>query len=262
MGTKGQTINSQIFKKQSMKNKEQMQGVIRAAGNGMQRGSSYGADSMGTPRYANGGSYDPKGPTRMGMGNYENPNGESPKEERSNDLNDNPVASRMSSSDKYYDPNDFMKNIGLGGGASNSSSTGSSNSSSTGSSSASLDNIRAAQDVLKSPRGVSITNYEAGKARADAGRASKASGKAGYGRGQAHDAAGTSMSDYRAARKLANQEIKAGKKQMRQANKKSVTFDGIGGKTVINNRKQNLRDLNSGTKVGNALRGLFGKGNR
>lgn len=253
MGTKGQTINSQIFKKQSMKNKEQMQGVIRAAGNGMQRGSSYGADSMGTPRYANGGSYDPQGPTRAGMGggNYQNPGGESPKEEKSNLLNDNPVANRASGGEQYYPG---LKNIGPGGGASNSSSTGSS--------SASLDNIRAAQDVLKSPRGVSITNYEAGKARADAGRESKASGKAGYGRGQAHDAAGTSMSDYRAARKLANQEIKAGKKQMRQANKKSVTFDSTGGKTVINNRRQNLRDLNSGTKVGNALRGLFGKGNR
>ena len=246
MGTKGQTINSQIFKKQSMKNKEQMQGVIRAAGNGMQRGSSYGADSMGTPRYANGGSYDPNGPTRMGMGggNYQNPGGESPKEEKSNDLNDNPVASRAAGFG-VVQPGD-----------------GASNSSSTGSSSASLDNIRAAQDVLKSPRGVSITNYEAGKARADAGRESKASGKAGYGRGQAHDAAGTSMSDYRAARKLANQEIKAGKKQMRQANKRSVTFNDAGGKTVINNRKENLRDLNSGTKVGNALRGLFGKGNR
>ena len=49
---------------------------------------------------------------------------------------------------------------------------------------------------------------------------------------------------------------------MRQANKRTVTYDGEGGKTVINNRKRNLKDVNSGTKVGNALRGLFGRGNR
>ena len=259
MGTKGTTVNSTIFNnKQIMKNQESLGPVIKAAGNGMQRGMSHGADSNGIGRYANGGSYSP---AKM-MKNQ----GEGVGNETNNLLEDNPVAETMSGS--YSNPGNIksnpssggeqyypgLKNIGPGGGASNSSSTGSS--------STSLDNIRAAQDVLKSPRGVSITNYESGKARADVGRASKASGKAGYGRGQAHVAAGTSMSDYRAAKKTANKEIRAGKKEMRQANKKSVTFDGAGGKTVINNRKQNLRDLNSGTKVGNALRGLFGKGNR
>jgi len=205
--------------------------IMRKACGPAAYGSSPGME-QGVPRYNNSSPIE-----RTDMGAYES-GGFSPKK------NDNESANP--GSERYYP--------GLGGEIGNPSFE---------SKEQETTNLLTENPVAQemTPRGVSIRNYEAGKARADAGRMSKPS-KAGYGKGQSHDEAGTSMSDYRSAKKASRKEVKAGKKEMRQANKRTVTYDGEGGKTVINNRKRNLKDVNSGTKVGNALRGLFGRGNR
>ena len=228
--------------------------IMRMASGPAAYGSSPGMEK-GVPRYKNsplprmgGGAYENPGGVRFGDPDRDNMNENMQERDRSADASDNNVLGTKSNvgdkkaSDYYPGVGDIGLNESVEQETTNL-----------------LTKNPVAQEMT--PRGVSIRNYEAGKNRADAGRMSKPS-KAGYGKGQSHDEAGTSMSDYRAAKKASRKEVRAGKKEMRKANKRSVTYDGDGGKTVVNNRKRNLKDVNSGTKVGNALRGLFGKGNR
>ena len=249
MGTKGQTINSQIFKKQSMKNKEQMQGVIKAAGNGMQRGSSYGADSMGTPRYANGGSYDPKGPTRMGMGNYENPSGESPKEQKSNLLNDNPVATEASGGSSYKfggqvtNPNNFT------GGLNTSLNSYLAGQISSAQSSGGFGDVNAA---VKGARSASRSLYNQGGQKMDAGADALDAA-----RNLTTGVGGVTSGERRTAIKGARSTVKEGRKIRNSSNRSSkIRGDGFRGR--VNNRQANA-ELSGGTAAGNFLRSITGK---
>ena len=231
--------------------------IMRMASGPAAYGSSPGMEK-GVPRYKNsplprmgGGAYENPGGVRFGDPDRDNMNENMQERDRSADGSDNNVLGTESNvGNKSANPGSEGSYPGMGGKIGPLVQQEKTDL---------LTQNPVAQEMT--PRGVSIRNYEAGKNRADAGRMSKPS-KAGYGKGQSHDEAGTSMSDYRAAKKASRKEVRAGKKEMRKANKRSVTYDGDGGKTVVNNRKRNLKDVNSGTKVGNALRGLFGKGNR
>jgi len=258
MGTKGQTINSQIFKKQSMKNREQMQGVIKAAGNGMQRGSSYGADSMGTPRYANGGSYDPKGPTKKAnTGNYEmtsspssnSGGGESPSTQSSNDLMFNPIATEASGGSSYKfggqvtNPNKFT------GGLNTSLNSYLSGQISSAQSSGGSGDINSA---VRGARTASTKLYDKGADMMDSGAdALDAARNLNTGVG------GVTGKERRTAIKGARSTVKEGRKIRNSSNRSSkIRGDGFRGR--VNNRQQNA-ELTGGGAAGNFLRSITGK---
>jgi|TARA_R110000823_G_scaffold296304_1_gene416332 hypothetical protein len=250
MGTKGQTINSQIFKKQSMKNKEQMQGVIRAAGNGMQRGSSYGADSMGTPRYANGGSYDPKGPTRMGMGgNYENPGGESTEEEKSNLLMKNPIATEASGGSSYKFGGDVTNPNKFTGGLNTSLNSYLSGQIDSAKSSGGFGDVNAA---VKGARSASRSLYNQGGQKMDAGADALDAA-----RNLTTGVGGVTSGERRTAIKGARATIKEGRK-IKQSGNRSTKIRGDGFRGRVNNRQANA-ELSGGTAAGNFLRSITGK---
>ena len=263
MGTKGQTINSQIFKKQSMKNKEQMQGVIRAAGNGMQRGSSYGADSMGTPRYANGGSYNPKGPTKMKMDDYEmtpspssnSGGGESPSTQSSNDLMFNPIATEASGGSSYKfggQMQDYSKGLGSGKKLTGASDFANQINSSKLASAQSSGGFGDVNSAVRGARTASTQLYDKGADMMDSGADALDAA-----RNLTTGVGGVTGKERRTAIKGARSTVKEGRKIRNSSNRSSkIRGDGFRGR--VNNRQANA-ELTGGTAAGNFLRSITGK---
>ena len=250
MGTKGTTVNSTIFNnKQIMKNQESLGPVIKAAGNGMQRGMSHGADSNGIGRYANGGSYSP---AKM-MKNQ----GEGVGNETNNLLEDNPVAETMSGS--YSNPGNTKSNPSFGGKPSGAFDV---NTYAPKQSSSFTQKVPSAptlsnglgggmNEAMSQGRSQSKSIYNAGVDSMNAGKTALASA-----RSMTTGPGSASNSERRTALKDARSQIKAGRKERNSSNKATVIRSEFG-KTRVNNRAANAA-AGGGTKVGNLIRDVFG----